>query len=104
MAAVSSYDEIVTVLCSNQAPEGADFNGNHTEISISTHDVDCWDFDSILSCQIVKVEANRSRFNPIPCLLIPYLLLDVHKFTRDASPSLVQYSSYFRGLLTGSFR
>ncbi|KAJ4980106.1 hypothetical protein NE237_010886 [Protea cynaroides] len=48
------------------------------EIIISTTEVQGWNLPLILSCQIVKVQANRNR--------------------------LIQESSYFRGLLGGSFR
>ncbi|XP_042482383.1 BTB/POZ domain-containing protein FBL11 isoform X3 [Macadamia integrifolia] len=48
------------------------------EIFISTSEVHCWNLPLILSCPIVKVQANRNR--------------------------LIEESSYFRGLLGGSFR
>lgn len=49
----------------------------HTEITILISEVASWDLSKILSHPIVTVKANRSR--------------------------LVQYSSYFHGLLCGSF-
>eukprot|EP00257_Ricinus_communis_P023709 XP_015583764.1 BTB/POZ domain-containing protein FBL11 isoform X2 [Ricinus communis] len=49
----------------------------HKEISISTRDIYSWDVSNILCCQTVKIQAHKNR--------------------------LVEQSSYFHGLLSGSF-
>ncbi|KAK4834351.1 hypothetical protein QYF36_021203 [Acer negundo] len=76
MASSSGDDEFVNLLCTNDSPNEADI-ARDREIFISTEDIQCWDFDTILRYQTVRLQANRIR--------------------------LAEHSSYFRGLLSGSF-
>ncbi|TXG58310.1 hypothetical protein EZV62_016139 [Acer yangbiense] len=76
MASSSGDDEFVILLCTNYNPNEANI-ARDREIFISTEDIQCWDFDTILRYQTVRLQANRIR--------------------------LAEHSSYFRGLLSGSF-
>lgn len=73
----STSDEEIVVLELTDPSELEDEQFSLDEITISTSDIQSWNFDSILRSKIVKVQVNRSR--------------------------LMEESSYFRGLLGGSF-
>ncbi|XP_018839772.1 BTB/POZ domain-containing protein FBL11 isoform X2 [Juglans regia] len=73
--ASSSDDDFVILICSNPNPIEA--KTPHEEIHISTTDILSWDLPTILSYPTVKVHACRNR--------------------------LIEKSSYFQGLLCGSF-
>ncbi|XP_022767140.1 BTB/POZ domain-containing protein FBL11 isoform X6 [Durio zibethinus] len=76
MASSSDDDEFVILVCTDPNNQiGADISNE--EIVISTTDISHWDFPSILSFQTFKIQAHRNR--------------------------LIEESSYFRGLLSGSF-
>lgn len=82
MASSSTSDGVETVVLELTDPCSLDkrFSQDEetsTSISISTSDIESWNLDSILRYKIVRVHTSRSR--------------------------LVQESSYFRGLLGGSF-
>ncbi|KAL5743171.1 hypothetical protein ACOSP7_029903 [Xanthoceras sorbifolium] len=76
MALSSGDDEFVILLCTNLNPKEPVI-ARDREICISTQDIHRWDFDTILRHQTVRLQANRK--------------------------SVVEHSSYFRGLLCGSF-
>ncbi|XP_042941632.1 BTB/POZ domain-containing protein FBL11 isoform X3 [Carya illinoinensis] len=73
--ASSSDDDFVILICSNPNPIAAE--PPQEEIHISTTDILSWDLPTILSYPTVKVHACRNR--------------------------LIEKSSYFQGLLRGSF-
>ncbi|XP_041024898.1 BTB/POZ domain-containing protein FBL11 isoform X4 [Juglans microcarpa x Juglans regia] len=73
--ASSSDDDFIILICSNPNPIEA--KTPHEEIHISTTDILSWDLPTILSYPTVKVHACRNR--------------------------LIEKSSYFQGLLCGSF-
>ncbi|XP_059463633.1 BTB/POZ domain-containing protein FBL11 isoform X2 [Corylus avellana] len=75
MASSSDDDDFVILVCTNPNPIEAETK--QKEINISTRDILSWDLPTILSYQTLKVHASRIR--------------------------LVEQSSYFRGLLSGSF-
>lgn len=81
-AMVSGAEEDVVVLVltdpSDAAAESCAQEGEPEEITVSTSEIRSWDIDRILRCPLVRVRASRS--------------------------SLIRESSYFRGLLGGSFR
>ncbi|XP_052175788.1 BTB/POZ domain-containing protein FBL11 isoform X2 [Diospyros lotus] len=58
-------------------PHLADPDSNHPDILVSTSEISSWDFPVILTHQVVSIKATRNR--------------------------LTEQSSYFRGLLCGSF-
>ncbi|KAJ7976084.1 BTB/POZ domain-containing protein FBL11 [Quillaja saponaria] len=74
--ASSSDDDYVILFCTNPNPIETETAGEK-EILISTRDIHSWDFPTILSFQTVKVQAHRNR--------------------------LIEQSSYFHGLFSGSF-
>ncbi|XP_057951529.1 BTB/POZ domain-containing protein FBL11 isoform X2 [Malania oleifera] len=72
----SDPDEAIVILnCIN--PHHSEAETTLQEILISTAEVSAWDLPTILACPIVKIQSDRSR--------------------------LIEQSSYFRGLLSGSF-
>ncbi|KAL6138398.1 hypothetical protein ACLB2K_063681 [Fragaria x ananassa] len=71
-----SDDDFITVVCTNLKATATTATAN-TEVFISVTDIQSWDLPAILSCRSLKVKAHRSR--------------------------LIHHSSYFHGLLTGSF-
>ncbi|KAF7818760.1 BTB/POZ domain-containing protein FBL11 [Senna tora] len=75
MASGSDHDEHVILICKNPDPITTEVGKE--EILVSTTDILSWDLPEILSFHTVKVQAHRSR--------------------------LIEQSSYFRGLLSGSF-
>lgn len=77
MASSTSDDDFITVVCSNPNPIQANTTSTDIEILISVTNIPSWDLPSILCHQTVKVQAHRNR--------------------------LIQHSSYFNGLLSGSF-
>nr|XP_011466784.1 PREDICTED: BTB/POZ domain-containing protein FBL11 isoform X1 [Fragaria vesca subsp. vesca] len=74
--ASSSDDGFITVICTNPKATATTATAS-TEVFISVTDIQSWDLPAILSCRSLKVKAHRSR--------------------------LIHHSSYFHGLLTGSF-
>ncbi|XP_075103269.1 BTB/POZ domain-containing protein FBL11-like isoform X1 [Nicotiana tabacum] len=66
-----------TVILNCIDPNGSSLHEDHEEIVISTVEVGQWDLPSLAHRPIIKIKANRQR--------------------------LVQHSSYFHGLLCGSF-
>ncbi|KAJ4705164.1 BTB/POZ domain-containing protein FBL11 [Melia azedarach] len=74
--ASSSGDQFVILTCTNLNPIELDA-GKDKEILISTENIQSWDLDTILHHQTVKIHAYRDR--------------------------LIEQSSYFHGLLSGSF-
>ncbi|XP_008241274.1 PREDICTED: BTB/POZ domain-containing protein FBL11 isoform X1 [Prunus mume] len=77
MASSTSDDDFITVVCSNPNPIQANTTSTDIEILISVTNIPSWDLPSILCHQTVKVQAHRNR--------------------------LIEHSSYFNGLLSGSF-
>ncbi|XP_034226541.1 BTB/POZ domain-containing protein FBL11 isoform X2 [Prunus dulcis] len=77
MASSTSDDDFITVVCSNPNRIQANTTSTDVEILISVTNIPSWDLPSILCHQTVKVQAHRNR--------------------------LIQHSSYFNGLLSGSF-
>ncbi|KAK8588743.1 hypothetical protein V6N13_087642 [Hibiscus sabdariffa] len=76
MASSSDDNEFVILVCSDPDSQiEADISDEG--IVISTTNFSTWDFPSILSCRTFKIQAHRNR--------------------------LIEESSYFRGLLSGSF-
>ncbi|TYG48163.1 hypothetical protein ES288_D11G401400v1 [Gossypium darwinii] len=76
MASSSGDDEFVVLVCSDPNNQiETDFSNE--EIVISTTDFSTWDYPSTLSFSTFKIQAHRNR--------------------------LIEESSYFRGLLSGSF-
>ncbi|MCD9637694.1 hypothetical protein HAX54_021131 [Datura stramonium] len=67
--------ETVILICIDS--DGSSLDGDHEEIVISTAEVSQWDLTSLAHRPIIKIKANRQR--------------------------LIQQSSYFHGLLCGSF-
>lgn len=66
-----------TVILNCIDSDGSKLDGDHEEIVISTAEVSQWDLTSLSHRPIIKIKANRQR--------------------------LIQQSSYFHGLLSGSF-
>ncbi|XP_055807426.1 BTB/POZ domain-containing protein FBL11 isoform X3 [Solanum dulcamara] len=66
-----------TVILNCIDSDGSRLDGDHEEIAISTAEVGQWDLTSLAHRPIIKIKANRQR--------------------------LIQHSSYFLGLLSGSF-
>ncbi|KAL7195808.1 hypothetical protein ACSBR1_035945 [Camellia fascicularis] len=62
---------------------------DHTEILISTADISTWDFPTILTHQFFIVKSKRTR--------------QVQTNSSKLQFKLIQHSSYFRGILCGSF-
>ncbi|XP_059646730.1 BTB/POZ domain-containing protein FBL11 isoform X2 [Cornus florida] len=75
MASSSYGDDLVVLNCIG--PHKMELEANRKETVISTAEISSWDLPGILSHQIVNVKANRNR--------------------------LIEQSSYFGGLLGGSF-
>ncbi|XP_024188680.1 BTB/POZ domain-containing protein FBL11 isoform X2 [Rosa chinensis] len=76
--ASSSDDDFITVVCTNpKAVTTTTTAAAEREVLISVSDIQSWDLPAILYCQTLKVKAHRNR--------------------------LIQHSSYFHGLLSGSF-
>ncbi|XVE61524.1 hypothetical protein DITRI_Ditri06bG0047200 [Diplodiscus trichospermus] len=76
MASSSDDNKFVILVCSEPYNQ-IEADISNEEIVISTTDISSWDFPSILSHQTFKIQAHRNR--------------------------LIEESSYFRGLLSGSF-
>lgn len=66
-----------TVILNCIDSEGSRLDGDHEEIVISTTEINQWDLISLAHRPIIKIKANRQR--------------------------LIQQSSYFHGLFSGSF-
>ncbi|XP_052480165.1 BTB/POZ domain-containing protein FBL11 isoform X2 [Gossypium raimondii] len=76
MASSSGDDEFVVLVCSDPNNQ-IETDISNEEIFISTTDFSTWDYPSTLSFSTFKIQAHRNR--------------------------LIEESSYFRGLLSGSF-
>ncbi|KHG05536.1 BTB/POZ domain-containing FBL11 -like protein [Gossypium arboreum] len=76
MASSSGDDEFVVLVCSDPNNQ-IETDISNEEIVISTTDFSTWDYPSTLSFSTFKIQAHRNR--------------------------LIEESSYFRGLLSGSF-
>ncbi|KAM1196846.1 hypothetical protein ACFX2I_008519 [Malus domestica] len=74
--ASTSDDDFITVVCTNPSPIQPNTTPDK-EVLISVEDILSWDLPAILRHQTVRVQAHRNR--------------------------LIQHSSYFHGLLSGSF-
>ncbi|KAI8560127.1 hypothetical protein RHMOL_Rhmol04G0231800 [Rhododendron molle] len=78
MASNSDGDDQSAVVLKCTDPHQPEPDSDYSEIEISTAEICSWDFPTILTHQIIVVKASRNR--------------------------LIEHSSYFRGLLCGSFR
>ncbi|KAL1224338.1 BTB/POZ domain-containing protein FBL11 [Cardamine amara subsp. amara] len=90
--ALSLLEEFVILVVKNPCHQQEESSPNQV-ISISASEFESWDFSEILSYGNVKVRAHRARQVSIYYFLIPNL--DLYR--------LIQESSYFHGLLSGSF-
>ncbi|KAK7844396.1 btb/poz domain-containing protein fbl11 [Quercus suber] len=91
----SSDDDFVILTCTNPNPieaEAESESKHKKEILISTTDILSWDLHTILCSQTLQIHANRNR--PVSSLLFSTVWF---------SGKLIEQSSYFRGLLRGSF-
>ncbi|GER33719.1 ubiquitin-protein ligases [Striga asiatica] len=97
-------DELVTLICSES--NGSD-PVNPSEIVISTPEIGSWDLPSIISHKAVKIKADPNRQVGISSVINSENLYHLNRILenpiRGFVKLLIEKSSYFRGLLSGSF-
>ncbi|KAK6126316.1 hypothetical protein DH2020_039961 [Rehmannia glutinosa] len=91
-------DDLLTLICSES--NGSNPDEDPDEVIISTAEISSWDLPSILAHKVIKIKANRSRQMKSAQLSIQQSKLVKLNLSKT---KLIEESSYFRGLLCGSF-
>lgn len=106
----SLHDEFVILVVDNNQPQEEDESSSPCKvISISASEISSWDLSYILCYRRVKIRAHRTRHVLCSYTFTSKISVCVVKSCSDPwfmslYARLIQESSYFHGLLSGSFR
>ncbi|PQM39550.1 BTB/POZ domain-containing protein FBL11 isoform X1 [Prunus yedoensis var. nudiflora] len=108
MASSTSEDDFITVVCSNPNPIQANTTSTDIEILISVTNIPSWDLPSILCHQNSQSSSPSEQVRGGLSFSHSFSVCFPGKYNAGESISifacrLIQHSSYFNGLLSGSF-